>query len=103
MGYHRHGLTKRTLITYFSGMKIDPKYVFLHAFFLICLSCSFQNLSYPQTIIPIQLTLLGVHGLSQSFSKAVVLTIAVKVWACFNTLIPSQIELLVGTERLSWG
>ena len=40
-----HGLTKSTLITYFSGMKKDPKYVFLHAFFLICLSCSFQNLS----------------------------------------------------------
>ena len=36
-----HGLTKNTLITYFSGMKIDPKYAFLHAFFLICLSCSF--------------------------------------------------------------
>ena len=45
-----HGLTKSTLITYFSGMKIDPKYVFLHAFFLICLSCSFQNLSiWPKT------------------------------------------------------
>ena len=40
-----HGLTKSTLITYFSGMKIDPKYAFLHAFFLICPSCSFQNLS----------------------------------------------------------
>ena len=40
-----HGLIKSTLITYFSGMKIDPKYAFLHAFFLICLSCSFQNLS----------------------------------------------------------
>ena len=40
-----HGLTKSTLITYFSGMKIDPKYVFLHAFFLICLSCSFQNMT----------------------------------------------------------
>ena len=39
-----HGLTKSTLITYFIGMKIDPKYTFLHAFFLICLSCSFQNL-----------------------------------------------------------
>ena len=45
-----HGLTKNTLITYFSGMKIDPKYAFLHAFFLICLSCSFQNLSiWPKT------------------------------------------------------
>ena len=37
----------------------------------------------PQTIIPIQLTLLRVHHRShvpsQSFSKAVVLTIAVKV------------------------
>ena len=45
-----HGLTKSTLITYFSGMKIDPKYAFLHAFFLICLPCSFQNLSvWPKT------------------------------------------------------
>ena len=42
-----HGLTKSTLITYFSGMKKDPKYMFLHAF---CLSCSFQNLSiWPKT------------------------------------------------------
>ena len=40
-----HGLTKNTLITYYSGMKKDPKYTFLHAFFLICLSCSFQNFS----------------------------------------------------------
>ena len=45
-----HVLTKSTIITYFSGMKIDPKYAFLHAFFLICLSCSFQNLSiWPKT------------------------------------------------------
>ena len=29
-----HGLTKSTLITYFSGTKKDPKYAFLHAFFL---------------------------------------------------------------------
>ena len=40
-----HGHTKSTLITYFSGMKIDPKYAFLHAFFLICQSCPFQNVS----------------------------------------------------------
>ena len=40
-----HGLTKSTLITYFLGMKKDPKYAFLHGFFLICPSCSFQNLS----------------------------------------------------------
>ena len=45
-----HGLTKSTLITYYSGMKKDPKYAFVHAFFLICLSCSFQNLSiWPKT------------------------------------------------------
>ena len=45
-----HGLTKSTLITYYSGRKKDPKYAFLHAFFLICLSCSFQNLSiWPKT------------------------------------------------------
>ena len=45
-GYQARPWThKSTLITYFSGMKIDPKYAFLHAFFLIYLSCSFQNLS----------------------------------------------------------
>ena len=45
-----HGHTKSTLITYFSGMKIDPNYAFLHAFFLICWSCPFQNLSiWPKT------------------------------------------------------
>ena len=42
---HIHGLTKNTLITYYSGTKKDPKYAFLYAFFLICLSCSFQNMS----------------------------------------------------------
>ena len=40
----RHGQTKSTLITYFSGMKIDPKYAFLHAFSFICQSYPFQNL-----------------------------------------------------------
>ena len=45
-----HGHTKSTLITYFSGMKIDPKYTFLHAFFLIWPSCPPQNLSiWPKT------------------------------------------------------
>ena len=39
------GLSKHILNTYFSGMKVDPKYAFLHAFFLICVSCPFQNLS----------------------------------------------------------
>ena len=29
------GLSKHTLNTYFSGMKIDPKYAFLYVFFLI--------------------------------------------------------------------
>ena len=44
------GLSKHTLNEYFSGVKIDPKYVFLHAFFLICPSCPFQNLSlWPKT------------------------------------------------------
>ena len=37
-----HGHTKSTLITYFSGIKIDPKNAFLHAFFLICPSCPFK-------------------------------------------------------------
>ena len=39
-------LQSSTLITYYSGMKKDPKYAFLHAFFLIYLSCSFQNCLY---------------------------------------------------------
>ena len=43
VGYHPW-LSKHTLSMYFSGMKIDPKYMFLHAFFLICPSCPFQNL-----------------------------------------------------------
>ena len=44
------GLSKHTLNTYFSGMKIDPKYSFLHAFYLIWASCPFQNLSiWPKT------------------------------------------------------
>ena len=44
------GLSRHTLNTYFSDMKIDPKYAFLHAFFLICLSYPFQNLSiWPKT------------------------------------------------------
>ena len=44
------GLSKHTLNTYFSCMKIDPKYVFLHVFFLICMSCPFQNLLiWPKT------------------------------------------------------
>ena len=43
-------LAKQTLNTYFSGVKIDPKYAFLHAFFLFCVSCPFQNLSiWPKT------------------------------------------------------
>ena len=37
------GLSKHTLNTYFSGLKIDPKYVFLHTFLLICPSCPFQK------------------------------------------------------------
>ena len=47
---------KRTFKTHpkhvFSGMKIDPKYVFLHVFFLICPSCPFQNLSIWQKTHP---------------------------------------------------
>ena len=45
-----YGHTKSTLITYFSCMKIDPKYAFVHAFFLIRQSCPFQSLSiWPKT------------------------------------------------------
>ena len=44
------GISKHTLNMYFSGLKIDPKYTFLHVFFLICPSCPFQNLSiWPKT------------------------------------------------------
>ena len=45
-------LSKHTLNTCFSGMKIDPKYAFLHAFFLICPSCPFQNLSILPKVHP---------------------------------------------------
>ena len=41
-----HGHTKSTLITYFSGMKIDPKYAFLHAFFLNLSVMSFPKFIY---------------------------------------------------------
>ena len=44
------GLSKHTRNTYFSGMKIDSKYAFLHALSLICPSCPFQTLSlWPKT------------------------------------------------------
>ena len=44
------GFSKHTLNTYFSGMKIDPKYAFLLAFFLILASRPFKNLSiWPKT------------------------------------------------------
>ena len=43
-----HGHTKSTLITYFSGMKIDPKYAFLHAFSFICQSCPSKICLYDQ-------------------------------------------------------
>ena len=46
------GLSKHTLNTHFSGMEIDPKYTFLHDFSLICLLCSFQNLSLWQKNTP---------------------------------------------------
>ena len=50
-GYHPR---KRTFKAHpkhiFLGMKIEPKYTFLHAFFLICISCPFQTLSiWPKT------------------------------------------------------
>ena len=49
VGYHpRKGLSKHTLNTYFSGMKTDPKYAFLHAFFLIWASCPFKICQYDQ-------------------------------------------------------
>ena len=35
---------KHTIIMYFPGMKIDPKYVILHVFFLNFQPSSFQNL-----------------------------------------------------------
>ena len=47
------GLSKHILNTYFSGMKINPKYAFFHAFFLICVSCpNFQNLSITPKTYP---------------------------------------------------
>ena len=47
------GLSKHTLNTYLSSMKIDPRYVLLHVFFLICPLCPFKNLSiWPKTQLP---------------------------------------------------
>ena len=43
------------LNTYFSGVKIDPKYAFLHAFFLICLSyilSKFVNMTKNTPLFP---------------------------------------------------
>ena len=42
-----HGYTKSTLITYFSGMKIDPKSAFLQAFFLIL---NLSVMSFPKFV-----------------------------------------------------
>ena len=39
------GLSKRTRNIYFSGMKIDPKYLFLHAFF-----CNLCVMSFPKFV-----------------------------------------------------
>ena len=39
------GLSKHTLNMYFSGMKIDPKYAFLHVYVFNLYACLFQNLS----------------------------------------------------------
>ena len=50
-GYHPRKRTFKThLSMYFPGMEIDPKYAFLHVFFLICPSCHLQNLwTWPKT------------------------------------------------------
>ena len=40
------GISKHTLNTYFSGMKIDPKYAFLHAFFF-----NLSVMSFPKFVI----------------------------------------------------
>ena len=47
VGYHPRKRTFKThpINTHFSGMKTDLKYAFLHAFFLVCPSRPFQNLS----------------------------------------------------------
>ena len=41
-GYHPHKDFQNTPCETFSGLKIDPKYLFLHMFFLFCQSCPFQ-------------------------------------------------------------
>ena len=50
------GLSKHTLNTYFSSMKIDPKYSFLHAFFLnLCVMSfpKFVNMTKTHLFFPI--------------------------------------------------
>ena len=41
------GFSKHTVNTYFSGMKEDPKYAFLHALFLICSFCHYDQIHTP--------------------------------------------------------
>ena len=47
-----HEFTKSTLFTYFSGMKIDTKKVFLQAYFLICLSYDQKHTLFPRFCTP---------------------------------------------------
>ena len=56
------GFSKHTLNTYFSGIKIDPKHAFLHAVFLICVSCPLQNLSmWPKHTLFSNFARFGTH------------------------------------------
>ena len=64
------------------------------------MACIITHMSYPQIIIPIQLTLLGMHDLSQSFSKAVVLKIAVNVLGMLQHTNPLSLNLEIDIERL---
>ena len=84
----------------FSGMKKDPKYTFLHAFFLIWLSCSFQNLSiWPKThffspILHVFAPLNGVRTFSAWSWKTTLIT-----WIFGQAWYPLDIRV---APRYSW-
>ena len=58
------GFSKHTLNTYFSGMKIEPKYVFLHVFFLNLCVMSFPKYVIMTKNIPLFSNFARLHPLN---------------------------------------
>ena len=107
------GLSKHTLNTKFSCMKIDPKYAFLHAFFLIFPSCPFQNMSVWQKNTPFP-PILHVFAplndvrayIARSWKTTLITWIFWRGWyPTSNTSAPPQIlssDLKEANDKLSW-